>query len=61
VEIPYYRRPLADMLEPLLAAGLRLDGIVEPEPTDRFRELRPEAYEKESRQPVFLCLRAVHP
>jgi ubiquinone/menaquinone biosynthesis C-methylase UbiE len=61
VEIPYYRRPLADVLEPLLAAGLRLDGIVEPEPTDRFRELRPEAYEKESRQPVFLCLRAVHP
>jgi ubiquinone/menaquinone biosynthesis C-methylase UbiE len=61
VEIPYYRRPLADVLEPLLDAGLRLDGIVEPEPTDRFRELRPEAYEKESRQPVFLCLRAVCP
>jgi SAM-dependent methyltransferase len=61
VEIPYYRRPLADMLEPLLAAGLRLDGIVEPEPTERFRERRPEAYEKESRQPVFLCLRAVQP
>jgi hypothetical protein len=49
------------MLEPLLAAGLRLDGIVEPEPTERFRERRPEAYEKESRQPVFLCLRAVQP
>jgi SAM-dependent methyltransferase len=61
VEIPYYRRPLSDMLEPLLAAGLRLDGIAEPEPTERFRERRPEAYEKESRQPVFLCLRAVHP
>jgi len=59
VEVPYYRRPLADMLEPLLAAGFRIDGIVEPQPTERFREKRPDKYEKESRQPVFLCLRAV--
>jgi len=59
VEVPYYRRPLADMLEPLLANGLRLDGVVEPEPTEGFRETLPERYGKESRQPVFLCLRAV--
>jgi SAM-dependent methyltransferase len=59
VEVPYYRRPLGDMLEPLLANGLRLDGVVEPQPTERFREAMPERYDKESRIPVFLCLRAV--
>jgi ubiquinone/menaquinone biosynthesis C-methylase UbiE len=59
VEVPYYRRPLAGMIEPLLANGLRLDGLVEPQPTERFREKMPGRYEKESRQPVFLCLRAV--
>lgn len=60
VAVPYYRRPLADMIEPLLANGLRLDGIAEPKPTDAFREKLPERYEKESRQPVFLCLRAAN-
>lgn len=59
VEIPYYRRPLFEMLSPLLEAGFQLDGIVEPQPTDAFKEKQPEAYEKESQQPVFLCLRAV--
>lgn len=59
VAVPYYRRPLADMIEPLLASGFGVDGIVEPEPTEAFREKLPERYEKESRQPVFLCLRAI--
>lgn len=59
VDVPYYRRPLAEMLNPLLDAGFRLDTVVEPQPTDAFAEQRPDIYEKESRQPVFLCLRAV--
>lgn len=58
VEIPYYHRPFGEIIDPLLANGFGLDGIVEPEPTEAFREARPDAYEKESRQPVFLCVRA---
>jgi len=61
VEIPYYRRPLTAVLNPLIAAGFRLDEVAEPEPTDRFRELRPDRYETESRHPVFLALRATLP
>jgi len=58
VEVPYYRRPVSAVVNPLLDAGFRLDRLVEPQPTEGFRERRPERYEKESRQPVFLCVRA---
>jgi SAM-dependent methyltransferase len=58
VEVPYYRRPFSAMLTPLLENGFRLEEVLEPEPTEAFREQRPERYEKESRYPVFLCVRA---
>ncbi|WP_323675363.1 class I SAM-dependent methyltransferase [Halorubellus sp. PRR65] len=58
VEVPYYRRPFGELVRPLLANGFRLDDVVEPQPTEAFREQRPERYEKESTHPVFLCVRA---
>lgn len=61
VDVPYYRRPLSAMFDPLLDAGFRVDAVHEPQPTDAFAEQRPERYEMESREPVFLCLRAVAP
>jgi ubiquinone/menaquinone biosynthesis C-methylase UbiE len=61
VEVPYYRRPFAEIIAPVLDADFRVDAIAEPQPTDAFEEKRPEKYEKESKQPVFLCLRAVKP
>lgn len=58
VEVPYYRRPFGELLRPLLANGFRLDDVHEPEPTEAFREQRPDRYEKESTHPVFVCVRA---
>ena len=58
VDVPYYRRPLSAMLDPLVEAGFELERLVEPQPTAAFREARPERYEKESTHPVFLCVRA---
>lgn len=58
VDVPYYRRPFSKILDPVLSNGFRLDTIVEPQPTEKFKELRPERYEKESRYPVFLCVQA---
>lgn len=58
VDVPYYRRPFAAILNPLLETGFQLDRILEPQPTERFKELRPARYEKESRHPVFVCVRA---
>jgi len=61
VEVPFYRRPFGEMVNPVVESGLRIDEVVEPQPTAAFREKRPEWYEKESRRPVFLCVRAVKP
>jgi len=59
VDVPYYRRPLAEMLAPLLGTGFRIDALSEPRPTAAFAERWPERYETESKRPVFLCVRAV--
>jgi SAM-dependent methyltransferase len=58
VRVAFYRRSLAATLNPLLAAGFRLDRILEPRPTDAFKAADPEDYDLLSRQPTFLCMRA---
>lgn len=58
VYVPTYRRPLAAALSPLLDAGFRLDRIVEPLPTDAFRDADPRHHAELSTTPAFLCLRA---
>lgn len=58
IRMPSYRRPLGALLNPLIEAGFSLERILEPTPTERFREEEPEDYEKLRRQPGFLCLRA---
>ena len=59
VIMPAYRRPLAEVINPLFQAGFTLDQVLEPLPTPEFKEQLPEDYEKLSRNPGFLCLRAV--
>lgn len=58
VEIPYYRRPLEQMLNPLLEAGFTLETVAEPQPTQAFEAVWPDRYETESRHPVFLAVHA---
>jgi len=45
-------------LNPLLEAGFVLERILEPIPTEQFKQADPKGYEKLSRQPGFLCIRA---
>ena len=59
VDVPYYRRPFSEVLNPVLDNGFRLDRIVEAQPTEAFAEQRPERCEKESRTLGFLCVRAM--
>ena len=56
--IKAYRRPLGEMLNPLIAAGFRIDQVLEARPTEQFREADPDHYEKHMREPCFLCIRA---
>lgn len=58
VTVPFYVRPLAEVVNPLVDAGFRIDEVVEPTPTEGFREKKPESYEKRLKQPTFLCVRA---
>jgi SAM-dependent methyltransferase len=58
VHMPSFRRPLSAMLNPLLEAGFYLERIVEPKPTEEFKEADPKHYEELSRLPCFLCVRA---
>lgn len=58
VLMPSYRRPLEAIVEPLFKTGFLVERILEPRPTVEFREKEPEGYERLSKQPVFMCVRA---
>jgi SAM-dependent methyltransferase len=59
VRVPSYRRPLGEVLGPLLAAGFAFERLLEPRPVPQFREVDPTGYEKLMRRPGFLCVRAL--
>jgi len=61
VSMPYYRRPLGAMLDPLQETGFILERLLEPRPVAEFKEQDPEDYEKLMRQPGFICFRARKP
>ena len=58
IQVRAYRRPLDAVLNPMTGAGFTLDAILEPQPTEEFKEAEPEDYEKLMREPGFLCVRA---
>ena len=58
VRMPSYRRPLGAMFAPLAETGFVVERIIEPRPTEAFRRADPEGYERLSKQPGFLCVRA---
>jgi SAM-dependent methyltransferase len=59
VEVPTYRRSLAEVFNPLIEAGFNIDRVLEPLPTEAFKAAQPEDYEKLLREPGFMCIRAV--
>ena len=58
VHMPSYRRSLEATLNPIIDAGFHLEKILEPRPTEEFKQADPKDYEKLLQQPVFLCIRA---
>ena len=59
VHMPSFRRPLSEAINPLIEVGFGLETILEPKPTEEFKKADPKHYEELSRQPCFLCLRAI--
>lgn len=59
VRVPSYRRPMSEVINPLIKAGFILEQILEPLPTPEFKEKAPEDYEELMRNPGFMCIRAI--
>ncbi|HDR8963191.1 class I SAM-dependent methyltransferase [Burkholderia vietnamiensis] len=53
-----WRRPLAEILNPLADAGWRLDRFVEPTPLPQMKAVSERLHAELSRSPAFLCIRA---
>jgi len=60
IDVPFYRRPFAEVINPLIETGFQLDELVEPKPKEGFEEKKPESYEKRLKYPTFLCVRATN-
>lgn len=58
IKMTFYRRPLSAITEALADASFIVERLTEPQPTEGFRRANPERYERTSRQPTFLCMRA---
>jgi len=61
VLVPSYRRPLSTFFDCLDSAGFCFEKLVESRPTEDFKRHAPQSYEKTSRNPSFLCIRARKP
>ncbi|MCH4827125.1 class I SAM-dependent methyltransferase [Planococcus halocryophilus] len=55
-KVPFYRRSLSEVFESLLAHFL-IEQVIEPKPTELFKELAPEQYAKLMQSPNFLILK----
>jgi SAM-dependent methyltransferase len=58
ITVPSYRRPLSTFFECLEKTGFTFEKLIEPRPTAGFKEKLPQSYDKVSRNPTFLCIRA---
>ena len=59
VDVPFYRKSLTAILRPLCHSGFNIEDILEPLPTDEGQAVDPATYDRLSRKPGFMCLRAV--
>jgi len=55
-QVPFYRRPLSEILNTLLGFFI-IEHVTEPIPTAQFKELAPEQYERLLKSPNFLILK----
>ncbi|HLL14172.1 MAG TPA: class I SAM-dependent methyltransferase [Pyrinomonadaceae bacterium] len=57
-KVRFYRRPLTAISHALEAAGFHIERLLEPRPTEEFRRVHPEGYERLMKNPWFLVVRA---
>jgi hypothetical protein len=57
-KVSFYRRPLTVISQDLDSAGFFIERLLEPQPTEDFRRVDSEGYERLTKNPWFLCVRA---
>ncbi len=61
IMMPSYRRSLQEVIMPLIDTGFLLEQILEPLPTEQFRQADPRRYALLMHRPGFLCVKARNP
>jgi SAM-dependent methyltransferase len=56
-EVPFYRRPLSEIMNKTLAY-FSIENVIEPLPTLEFKKQSPKSYERLMKNPQFLLIRA---
>jgi len=56
--VRFYRRPLTAIVTALSDAGFVIEQLIEPQPSEWFRDNKPDAYARLLKQPEFLLIRA---
>lgn len=56
--VRFFHRPLCEIVNPLVDAGFAVQRLVEPAPSEAFRAVKPDSYERLMRQPAFLLVLA---
>lgn len=59
VIVPSYRRPLEEIINPLVESGFCLRCVKEPQAGEAFQAVEPKGYDIASVVPVFLCVSVV--
>ena len=55
-DVTFYRRSFTEMFDSLSDCGLVVERLVEPVPTEEFRDADPESFQKLMNQPAFLII-----
>lgn len=58
VAMQFYRRPLNAIFSYVLESGFIIEKVDEPMPTEAFKQVLPETYERLTKRPQFLFIRA---
>lgn len=58
VKVQFYRRPLCDIITSVIDAGFIIEKLLEPMPIEQFKIEQPNIYDKLTKKPQFLFIRA---
>jgi len=57
VKVQFYRRPLSAIMNAIIDAGFIVEKVLEPMPTEQFRQAEPIQYERLTKKPQFIFIR----